>query len=235
MSSERPLKILVTAGSTNVPIDQVRCLSNIFKGRTGTEIAVNLAEKSHNVTLLTSSPKMAQLKCCADRLEVISYRTFWELFNAMERAICKRSSKYDVIIHSAAVSDYEVAATCFIDETGQLQTLDSSTKISSDHQELFLKLRPTPKIVDQIRQPWGFRGLLVKFKLQVGISDEELLAIAAKSRIVSGADLIVANCLEWSGERAYLVSEKLSYSVERQFLPAALSHFIRQTVDTGGQ
>jgi phosphopantothenate---cysteine ligase (CTP) len=231
MPQEHPLKILVTAGSTNVPIDQVRCLSNIFKGRTGTEIAAKLAEQSHKVTLLTSSPKMEQLKYCADKLEIISYRTFWELFKLMEREICNRPSKYDVIIHSAAVSDYEVTATCFIDETGQLQTLDSSTKISSDHQELFLKLRPTPKIVDQIRQPWGFKGLLIKFKLQAGIIDEELLAIAAKSRIVSGADLIVANCLEWSAERAYLVSEKLSYSVERQFLPAAISHFIRQTTD----
>ena len=33
---------------------------------------------------------------------------------------------------------------------------------------------PTEKIVDKIKGDWGFKGQLVKFKLQVGISDDEL-------------------------------------------------------------
>ena len=32
------MKILVTAGNTQVPIDRVRCITNIFSGRTGTRI-----------------------------------------------------------------------------------------------------------------------------------------------------------------------------------------------------
>lgn len=66
-------------------------------------------------------------------------------------------------------------------------------KIKSHHPELWLRLVPTPKLVDSVRQPWGFRGILVKFKLEVGLTDEELLRIAESSRTQSKADLMVAN------------------------------------------
>ena len=84
-----------------------------------------------------------------------------------------------------------------------LVKVNSGSKIGSDHNELFLKLVPTAKIIDKIRDPWGFEGTLVKFKLQVGMSDQELLRIAGESREHSLADYIVANCLEWCAERAY--------------------------------
>ena len=69
-------------------------------------------------------------------------------------------------------------------------------KIGSSHDRLILELVPTEKLVDLIRNPWGFTGTLVKFKLQVGLTDDELLAIARKSMADSHADFIVANCLE---------------------------------------
>jgi hypothetical protein len=50
----------------------------------------------------------------------------------------------------------------------------------------------------------GFRGLLVKFKLEVGIREEQLLAIAEASRTHSEADLMVANTLEGASEWALL-------------------------------
>ena len=50
-----------------------------------------------------------------------------------------------------------------------------------------------PKIIDRIRAEWGFHGLLVKFKLEVGLSPQQLVAIAEKSRLQSAADLMVAN------------------------------------------
>ena len=61
-----------------------------------------------------------------------------------------------------------------------------------------------PKLIDMVRSPWGFRGTLVKFKLEVGISDERLLEIAEKSRIHSQADFMVANTLEGASAWAYL-------------------------------
>ena len=44
----------------------------------------------------------------------------------------------------------------------------------------------------------------MKFKLEVGVSDERLLEIAERSRIHSAADLLVANTLEGASVYAFL-------------------------------
>ena len=50
--------VSVTAGSTMVPIDKVRAITNIFNGRTGTNIALYFARQGWNVTLVTSNPSL---------------------------------------------------------------------------------------------------------------------------------------------------------------------------------
>ena len=46
--------------------------------------------------------------------------------------------------------------------------------------------------------------MLVKFKLEVGVSDAQLLEIAERSRRHSDADLMVANTLEGASAYAFL-------------------------------
>ena len=75
-------------------------------------------------------------------------------------------------------------------------------KVKSNEPELWLRLVQTPKLIDQIREPWGFRGVLVKFKLEVGLNEDQLLEIAEASRRQSNADLMVANTQEGMGEWA---------------------------------
>jgi len=226
-------KFLVTAGSTAMPIDQVRCISNIFKGRTGTAIALYLAERGHGVTLITSDNQVFQHEGVNFAMyfnnkkasnKVINFRTFDDLERAMKEEIT--TGAYDVVIHSAAVSDYRVEGV--YDSLSNQPALDNNKKISSSHSDLYLHLVPTPKIIDLIRQPWGFTGYLVKFKLQVGISDEELLEIAERSRQDSQADLIVANCLEWSKERAYLITGDKTENIRRTSLPEAIHRKIME-------
>ena len=210
----------MTAGATTVPIDQVRAITNIFKGRTGTEIAKHFAGRGHLVTLITSNPGLLSNKDTF-RMCVIPYRTYDQLYAAMEKEI--RLVKYDVVIHSAAVSDYKVTGVFLRGKATEMLTpIDSSKKMSSAHKELYLRMVPTEKIVDKIRKPWGFKGYLVKFKLQVGISDAELKSIAEKSRVASHADMIVANCLEWSNERAEIITAKTTTPVSRQDLAKAI-------------
>jgi len=209
------MKVLVTAGSTNVMIDKVRCISNIFKGKTGADIASHFSKAGNDVTLITSANIIPEAV-----KNVFKYKTYDDLYELMEMETTV--GNYDVIIHSAAVSDYKVEGTYVERQTYQnfiLDKIDSSKKISSSNKELFLKLVPTEKIIDKIRDPWGFKGILVKFKLQVGISDEELLTIAKKSRKDSDAEFIVANCLEWAKDRAYIVNDRdESMSSERILL-----------------
>lgn len=215
-------KVLITAGSTIVPIDKVRLISNVFSGKTGTAIAKLFAKKGDEVTLVTSSPHFIGSKKWKkwiekivwffkisifpeQRIKVLPYKTFNQLKESMEEKIT--SGNYDVVIHSSAVSDYKVSQVCVKDEEGELVGIDAAKKVSSKHEKLYLEMVPTEKLVDLIREQWGFEGKLVKFKLEVGITDTELIEIGKKSRAVSRADLLVANCLEWSGQYAYILDE----------------------------
>jgi len=217
------MKILVTAGNTLVPIDQVRCITNIFTGRTGTEIALCAHERGHEVSLLTSQPEMvdkvlATSSAPAERWAVHSYSTFTDFQELMPRLL--RARRFEALIHSAAVSDYQAAGifapaegSRFHPEDGRWQspTVEPITlvdrqapKVKSDEPELWLRLVRTPKLIDQVRADWGFRGLVVKFKLEVGVSDAKLLEIAERSRQQSKADLMVANTLEGTKAWAFL-------------------------------
>ena len=190
------MRILITAGNTQAPIDRVRCITNIFTGRTGAAIAVFARQASHTVTVMTSHPESVKP---ATRLTVLPYRTFDELHALMAGRISGGS--FDAIIHCAAVSDYLPAGFFAAD---RVTPLADAGKMKSDAPELWLRLARAPKLVDMIRRDWGFRGVLVKFKLEVGIDDEKLLAIAEASRLQSLANLMVANTLEGMTDWAFL-------------------------------
>jgi phosphopantothenate-cysteine ligase/phosphopantothenoylcysteine decarboxylase/phosphopantothenate--cysteine ligase len=216
------MNILVTAGNTQTPIDQVRCLTNIFTGRTGGRVALAAHDRGHTVCLLTSHPEViAELTQgqvpTGPTWQVRPYRTFDELHQLLAALV--PGGGFDVIIHAAAVSDYALGGvyvpapdTTFDPAQrrwaaghGPPRLLDTAAgKVKSQHAELWLRLVPTPKLVDRIRSPWGFRGVLVKFKLEVQVRTEELLDIAERSRRQSAADLMVANTLEGMNAWAYI-------------------------------
>jgi phosphopantothenate---cysteine ligase (CTP) len=213
------MNVLVTAGNTQTPIDKVRCITNIFTGRTGARVALAGHRRGHRVTLLTSHPEAVRdlapgFAPAAGTWTVKPYRTFDDLRDAMESELT--GGGYDVLIHAAAVSDYELAGvfvpapgTAFDAATGRwtgdARLADAAAgKVKSHHAELWMRLVPTPKLADRVRQPWGFHGAFVKFKLEVGASDDELRAIAVKSLAQSSADLIVANTLEGKKAVAFI-------------------------------
>ena len=211
------MNILVTAGNTVVPIDRVRCITNIFTGRTGAAIARCAWERGHGVTLLTSHPEVVDAPR-EERWAMLRYRTFEDLQNLMKELVA--GGGLDTVIHCAAVSDYLAGGiyapadhSRFQPERGRWQSDDAcgpalvdraAGKVKSDEPELWLRLVRAPKLIDCIRRDWGFRGLLVKFKLEVGVEDEQLLAIAERSRTHSDADLMVANTLEGASTYAFL-------------------------------
>ncbi len=216
-------RMLVTAGSTAAPIDKVRVVTNIFRGRTGEAIALAAARAGWQVILLSSAP--VPQGGDPPLLTRVRYRTFDELAMHMELKIT--NGQFDAIVHSAAVSDYRLARVHTMTDDGRLEPLRASgsdaAKIPSSHERLFLEMVRTPKLVDFIRDPWGYKGKLVKFKLQADMSDDRLLDVARRSLAQSKADLIVANCLEWSNEYAYVVDASgAAEKVERPQLAAVL-------------
>lgn len=183
-------QILVTAGPTWVMIDAVRHLGNVSSGRTGVEIAGELARRGAEVHLLLGPGRIPAPQI--DRVRVTHFVTFDDLHRLVRTEVGSR--RYDAVVHAAAVSDYRPVE-------------EIAGKLDSGEEELILRLRRTPKIVDEIKT-LDPEILLVKFKLEVVRGEDELLRIARESGLRSRADLVVANDLsEKEAERhvAYLL------------------------------
>jgi phosphopantothenoylcysteine synthetase/decarboxylase len=180
MKNLKNKRILITAGPVWVPIDSVRIITNIFRGTLGVLIAKEAIKKGAKVTLLLGPGGVSISKKLPKNLRVIYFRFFDELYELMEKEIS--SKKYEIVIHSAAVADYK-----------PIQYYKG--KISSKHPILTIHLKPTPKIVDQIKH-WNPQVFLVKFKLEVNINRRKLIEKAYQSMQDSNADLIVANDLK---------------------------------------
>lgn len=224
------MRLLVTAGNTYAPLDRVRGITNLFTGRTGAAIASEAVRRGLPVTLLTSHPETA-----GPGVTLKDYRTFDELRSTMQQQVL--SGQFDVIIHAAAVSDFlpigtyaPEMGTLFQDESNEFISFTGSPrlrdvgagKVSSRHEELWVRMKPAPKLVDLIRTDWGFRGILVKFKLEVDLPDEELIARGSEARLQSQADLLIANTLEGKDRVAFLLAADRVQSIPRSELAARL-------------
>jgi hypothetical protein len=101
--------------------------------------------------------------------------------------------------------------------------------VISTHSAIAVLGTQTEKLVDLFRSTWNHRGLLVKFKLEVGISREQLIEIGQTSRKASGADYLVANTLdmvEGPDAGAYLLSDAGYEWVPRSRLPAKMVELV---------
>jgi phosphopantothenoylcysteine synthetase/decarboxylase len=205
------MRWLVTAGGTVVPIDRVRSISNGFTGRTGAAIAAEAQRRGHDVTLLTSHRHTVAASFPAERVR--DYRTFDDLQQLLSEFV----PTVECVVHSSAVSDYRGAGLFATAPGTRFDATDGTwhgkppalisqvaPKVSSDKPGLWLRLVKTPKLIDLVRAKWHFRGVLVKFKLEVGIDDAALVEIAERSRRQSDADLMVANTLEGARDWAFL-------------------------------
>lgn len=176
--------VLVTAGATRNPVDAIRYLSAHSSGRTGGRIAAALAEQGLDVTLLGSPEAwlrlQAELPSQAHQVACVEYSSTYDLLARMEHWLLDRPDA--VVIHAAAVGDYAI--------------IDRATgKIPSGAPELLLRLRPTPKILDRIRD-WAPNAMLVSFKAAAPDTTEpELEAIARAQLERSQSDLVFANVI----------------------------------------
>lgn len=169
-------EVLLTAGATRNPIDATRYLSSNATGRTAIELALRLGER-HSVLMLGSAEACLRAPIEIPTEEFTSTR---DLAARMERWC--RSRSRGVVIHSAAVGDYECAEP-------------STAKIPSGQASLTLRLTPTPKIVDRIRG-WTPNVFLVSFKAaDPSVTAEELESIARAQQRRTDSDLVFANVL----------------------------------------
>jgi phosphopantothenoylcysteine synthetase/decarboxylase len=237
----RPLHFLVTAGSTREKIDEVRDWGNIFTGKTGLDVALAFLELG-SVTLLTSNLQHAQeYDGYAGKGGMIGTETF-RSHRELQDLLAERMTSgdpVDVVAMSAAIADYRPSGVFRIvqrqenagRETWVVENVQAG-KVKSTFDHIAIVGERTLKLVDQFRGEWGYRGLLVKFKLEVGLTDDELIRVASASRLASGAELMVANTLamarpvDGSERAAYLIWEGGTQRVPRSQLAESVKQWV---------
>jgi phosphopantothenoylcysteine decarboxylase/phosphopantothenate--cysteine ligase len=166
-------KVLVTAGPTRAFIDGVRFISNPSSGKMGYAIALEAWRRGAEVKLVYGSSQLKPPLILDNSTSVDSAKTMLdEVLNSV------RDEQYDQIILAAAMNDFEPEN--FLDE-----------KVSSS-ESLELKLKPTEKLADKIKEI-SPNSILILFKAEYKKSDEELIELAIKRMNLAKANIIVAN------------------------------------------
>lgn len=235
MNQANSRRFLVTAGNTRELIDRVRDWGNIFTGNTGRSIATALASRG-DVDLLTSNLEHARELADHPKISVSTFRSHADLRELLRSRLAAVS--YSGIFMTAAVADYAPDAVFEVQdrktlpdgrETWTVRNVHAG-KVKSHYDAIAVLGRRTEKLVDLFRSQWGYTGLLVKFKLEVGISEDQLVQIAAQSRTASGADFIVANTLEMvtgGNAGAYVIGP----GTQRRIPRAELAEFVAALAD----
>ncbi len=184
-------KVLILSGATYEPIDSVRVITNLSSGLMGYCLAKEAFLRGAEVkTVLGLGMSPSQFS------EVIKVGTCEEMLYHATTLVSKW--KPDVVISVAAISDYRPERI--------------SGKIPSGKEELVIKLKPTPKVVEEIRKKYD--GILVIFKAD---EPDKLLEKARRRKEEVGAQIVVANPISaFSSERAkaWIISDHGERKVE---------------------
>lgn len=158
LQRKEKIKVLITSGGTQEPLDDVRVLTNKSTGRTGAYLADQMIETGFEVTYLHAETARQPLLSC----QKISFITFNDLDKALENELKKN---YNCVIHAAGVSDYSFSS----------ETRNGATrgKINSDQETLTITLKRNPKLIEKIKK-LAPNTKLVGFKL-TSTNDEKII------------------------------------------------------------
>lgn len=174
--------VVVTAGPTREPIDDVRFLGNRSSGKMGFAIAAAAAARGAQVTLIAGPVALPTPNGVASRIDV-------ETAEQMGRALTVASAA-DVVVMTAAVGDFHPS----VPVAGKL-----SRRALTDGQPLTLALAPNPDLLAELgRSRRGGRPVLVGFAAEAG-GGAGLVARAREKLAEKRCDLVVANDISAAG------------------------------------
>jgi phosphopantothenate---cysteine ligase (CTP) len=191
---------MITSGPIRGYIDDVRYISNKSTGQLGALLATEAMKRGASVTFVYGVGSCVP-DCTLpgknnfDRLTLIEIETFDDLLITVKEKL--KDKPFDAILHAMAVLDYIIGK-------------HTSGKIASNKGTLTLTLVKTPKVIKLLRMLWP-QAMLVSFKLEAGISKEELIEKAYASLKENNAGFVVANNQdEIVGEkhRAYIINAR---------------------------
>ena len=156
----RQMKCVVTAGPTYEPLDEVRRLTNFSTGKLGAELASYLTLQGHEVFLLIGYYAIYRENPKAWRVE-----TFTTTADLGKRLQALSAEDIEAVFHAAAVNDFMFGAVWERAESGELSRC-VERKISTRKGVLLAELKPTPKIIGELRG-WFPRACLVGWKYEL--------------------------------------------------------------------
>jgi phosphopantothenoylcysteine decarboxylase/phosphopantothenate--cysteine ligase len=170
-------RVVVTAGPTREPIDDVRFLGNRSSGKMGAALAASAAARGARVTLLAGpgTPAVAGGRIDVERVEV-------ETSADLERALAASAPGADAVVMTAAVADFRPRSRI----AGKLSRQASGGNLTLD-------LTPVPDLLAGVaRARHDGRPFLIGFAAEVegGAALEKRAAHKLRDK---GCDAIVAN------------------------------------------
>lgn len=161
-------KVIVSAGGTKERIDPVRYITNDSSGKTGHAIAEAVYKQGAEVVLVTASKLPA-----SKGIETVRIDSAKEMFDAID----ERFEESNILIMSAAVSDYRVA-----------NAADSKMKKEDDSETTTIELMENPDILKTMGQKKTDQ-FLVGFAAETN----DLEKYAKKKLAEKNLNIIVAN------------------------------------------
>ena len=171
----KKIKILITAGGTSDPIDDVRVISNISTGKTAAFLAEQLILSGMEIHFLHA--KNSELP--KPRCEKTEFTSFTDLDTKLNFLLNQHA--FDWVIHAAAVSDYSVPK------------IDG--KISSQSDQLLLQLTKNKKLISDIKKQ-SAASKLIGFKLTSGKDEKSIECKVKKLFVESQCDFVIQN--DWT-------------------------------------
>lgn len=167
-------KILVTAGSTQEPIDPVRYLTNHSSGKMGYAIAKVCSMRGAEVTLVSGKTAIKP-PLFVDVVPVTTAREMYE-------AVTGRSDRQDIVIKAAAVADYRPKTI-------------SEQKVKKTDEELSIEMERTDDILKYLGEHKRANQFLCGFSMET----EHMLENSRKKLKKKNLDMIVANNVKVEG------------------------------------
>ncbi len=168
------MRILITVGATEEPIDPVRYITTGSSGRMGKAMAEEALKRGHSVTLVAARTEVS----LPENATIQRVRTAREL---IIKALEDIADGFDVLVSTAAIADYT--------------PVYREEKLRSMNKTLNLKLKPNPKLTQIVKEK--YRGVyVVAFKAEYGLPHGELMRAAYTKLKNENLDLVVGNDLK---------------------------------------
>ena len=168
------LRIAVTAGPTQEPLDPVRYLTNHSTGKMGYAVARAAAARGAEGTLV-SGPTALKKPAYVETVDVVSAQDMFE-------AVTARAPEQDIIIKAAAVADYRPATV-------------AADKVKKHDGEMNIALERTDDILAWVGAHKPEKLFVCGFSMET----RDMLANSSAKLEKKNLDMVVANNLKVAG------------------------------------